>query len=333
MPSRERPIFVVGYQRSGTTLLQSLLGAHPRIAAPPETHFILRVAYFDDLFGDLSDDGNLRRALREAINAPLGILDECGFDEETLFEKARHGERTYAGLFSTLMDDYAERNGKVRWSDKTPSQRPDDIFSLFPDALIVHIMRDPRDVVASSLAAPWDKRSAVTIARDLAAFTLESIERGRRAGSAHYLQLRHEDLTRDPEATLRLVCAFVGEDYDPVMLDPSRRGAAVMRGANWQEGARQEIRPAVSNWREKLGYADRVRVQAYTRELLGPFGYPPPSAAVRALTPLARAETTLRYAIPRAFERQRRPKTPEKRYRAVQALMNSAVRNVQVLDE
>src|SRR3954453_12508316 len=107
-----RPIFVVGFQRSGTTLLQSLLGAHPRVAAPPEMHFILRVAYFGDLFGDLHDDGNLRRALHEALNPPLDMLAECGFDEDALFERARAGERGYAGLFTAIMDDYAERNGK-----------------------------------------------------------------------------------------------------------------------------------------------------------------------------------------------------------------------------
>src|SRR3954454_16973808 len=110
----ERPIFVVGFQRSGTTLLQGLLGAHQRIAAPPELHFILRVAYFADYFGDLADDGNLRRALHEALNPPVAILTECGFDEDALFERAAAGPRTYAGLFATLMDDYADRNGKPR---------------------------------------------------------------------------------------------------------------------------------------------------------------------------------------------------------------------------
>jgi Sulfotransferase family len=141
----QRPIFVVGYQRSGTTLLQSLLGAHPCIAAPPELHFILRVAYFADYFGDLADDDNLRRALGEALNPPVDILTECGFDEDALFERARSGERTYAGLFAAMLEDYTERNGKQRWAEKTPSQRPDDIYNLFPDALVVHIVRDPRD--------------------------------------------------------------------------------------------------------------------------------------------------------------------------------------------
>src|SRR4051794_19699469 len=210
----ESPIFVVGYQRSGTTLLQSLLGAHPRIAAPPELHFILRVAYFGDYFGDLPDDETLRRALQGALTPPVDILAECGFDEAALFARAAAGPRTYAGLFAAIMDEYAERNGKERWAEKTPSQRPDDIWNLFPDALVVHIVRDAREVVASSVDMPWERRRAAAIARDLRHFTLESVERGRRAGAGQYLQVRYEDLTRAPEAVLRLICTFVGEDYE-----------------------------------------------------------------------------------------------------------------------
>jgi hypothetical protein len=324
----ERPIFVVGYQRSGTTLLQSLLGAHRRIAAPPELHFILRVAYFADYFGDLADDDNLRRALREALNPPVDILSECGFDEDALFERTRSGLRTYAGLFAAIMDDYTERQGKERWAEKTPSQRPDDIYNLFPDALVVHILRDAREVVASSLEMPWERRSAAAIARDLRHFTLESIERGHRAGAGHYLQVRYEDLARDPEAVLRLICTFIGDDYDPGMLDSARRGQALMPSASWQAQAAQPIAPVASKWRAKLKPADRVRVQAIARDLLAPYGYAEPTMLVRCLMPPARAEVRVRSLVPSAVVRLRRPKTPEARYRAVHALMQSAADGV-----
>jgi LPS sulfotransferase NodH len=324
----EHPIFVVGFQRSGTTLLQSLLGAHPRIAAPPELHFILRVAYFRDYFGDLADDANLRRALREALNPPVDILSESGFDEGALFERAKAGPRTYTGLFAALMHDFADRHGKARWAEKTPSQRPDDIWNLFPDALVVHIVRDPREVVASSLETPWERRAAAAVARDLRHFTLESVERGRRAGPRQYLQVRYEDLVRDPEAVLRLICTFIGEDYDDGMLDPSRRGQALMPSASWQARAAQPIGPTPTKWHAKLKPADRVRVQAIIRDLLAPYGYAEPRKAVRALMPVARAEVRLRSLVPAAAARARRPKTPEERYRAVRALMQSAADGV-----
>jgi hypothetical protein len=175
---------------------------------------------------------------------------------------------------------------------------------------------------------PWERRSPAAIGVDLRAFTLESVERGRRAGAARYLQVRYEDLAREPEAVLRLVCAFIGEDYDPAMFDPARRGQALMPSAGWQAKAAQAIRPEPSKWRTRLGAADRVRVQAVVSDLLAPYGYAGPSPAVRRVMPLARAEVRLRSLVPALKARARRPATPEARYRAVRALMQSAADGV-----
>jgi Sulfotransferase family len=329
MPTGGPPIFVVGYQRSGTTLLQSLIGAHPHIAAPPELHFILRVAHLATVFGDLADDRNLRRALHEALNPPADLFADAGFDEDVIFESARAGPRTYAGLFDAILQDYADREGKPRWSEKTPSQRLGDIYGLFPDALAVHILRDPREIVASNLQMPWERRSAAVIARAVRSFTLGSIRRGRRAGPGQYMQVRYEDLTRDPESVLRQVCVFLGEEYDENMLDPARRGGAIFRVAEWQHRAAEPVAtPQSMNWPKVLSRVDRLRVQAFTSELLEPFGYNAPSRAARTLAPLARAQVALRYAIPDTYARMTRPKTPQQRYDAVQRLVSDGTQNL-----
>jgi hypothetical protein len=128
---------------------------------------------------------------------------------------------------------------------------------------------------------------------------------------------------------LRLICTFIGEDYDEGMLDPARRGQALMPSATWQAQAAQAIAPSASKWRDKLKPADRVRVQAIARDLLAPYGYAQPSKLVRTLSPLARTEVRLRSLVPAAVRRARDPKTPEARYRAVRALMQSAVDGVE----
>src|SRR4051812_27117886 len=97
-----------------------------------------------------------------------------------------------------------------------------------------------------------------------------------------------------------------------------------MPGAGWQQGATQAIAPAESKWRERLGYADRGRVQAITEDLLVPLGYQEPARGVRLLMPLARVDVALRSLIPDALERRRRPKTPAARYSTVQALTEAA---------
>jgi hypothetical protein len=271
------PIFVIGFQRSGTTLLQSLLGAHPRIAAPPETHYIARVAHLADYFGDLEDDRNLRRALHEALNPPVPLLAECGFDEDVLYARAAARPRTYASLLDTLMGDFAERHGKARWCEKTPTQPASWVFALFPDAQVVHIVRDPRDVVASSLEVPWTGLGTRRIAAAWRRFTLDNVRVGLEVGPSRFLQIRYEDLARDFEATLSLVCAFLGEGLTAEMLtNPERRLPTIASAASPWHGTVVEQRPAPTpgGYRKRLRADRRARVAATMGGLIPALGYP-----------------------------------------------------------
>lgn len=270
-----RPIFVVGYQRSGTTLLQALLGAHRRIAGPPETHYILRIARHFDWYGDLADDDNLRRALHDFLNPPIQNLAECGFDEEALAAQALAGPRTYRALLEVVMADFAARNGKARWCEKTPTQRARWVFELCDDAQVIHIVRDPRDVIASSLETPWTNSTADRIARAWRHFTLQNVTEGLRVGPSQFLQVRYEDLTREPEAVLRLICTFLGEEFDPGMLDePERRQATVASPARpWQSRALRAVEPGRRDWRTRLSRLDQARVAAVLDRDLTAFGY------------------------------------------------------------
>ena len=291
------PVFVVGFQRSGTTLLQALLGAHPTFAAPPETHFIFRIARLADYYGDLADDAKLRRALHDSLNPPAKLLDGCGFDEEVLLDRLRAGPRTYAALLDAILSDFAARHGKQRWCEKTPSQPADGVYGLFPDAQVVHIVRDPRDVAASALKTPWQHSRAYRVARAWRTFTLSNVRRGLAAGPSQFLQIRYEDLTRSPTATLQAVCAFLGEEFDPAMVtDVGARRATVTAAAAfpWQSRVLENIEPAIEGrWRGELTRRQRLEVNAVVWAEVGALGYEPARPAVvaagLALTAVPRA--------------------------------------------
>ena len=311
-----RPIFVVGYERSGTTLLQAMLGAHPNIAAPPELHYLLRIVELRDYYGDLADDDNLRRAVHDTVNPPLEMLAGCGFDEETLFDTARQADRSYRSLLQVIMDDFARRQGKPRWSEKTPGQTARAVLALCSDAQVVHIVRDPRDVVASALEAPWSSMPARLHAENWRAFVTDNERLGAEADPGTYLRVRYEDLIADAHAVLREVTAFLGEAFDSGMVDDlAGRSASVAAAATWQQSALEEVDPSrAGTWQRRLPRRARAQVVAITHRLIADLGYPPPGpidvVAGRLFNALARSSRDPSGAV---------EGTPADRYRAVQA--------------
>jgi hypothetical protein len=320
------PIFVVGFQRSGTTLLQSMLGAHPAIAAPPETYFVFRIAALRDYYGDLSDDDNLRRVLHDTIHPPLPLLAGLGLDEDRVFEVARTRSRAYATVLDVVMSEIARQWGKRRWSDKSPGQPAHAVLALFPHAQVVHIVRDPRDVIASSLETPWTSGSARQIARQWRRFTLACLRTGLESGPRRYLMVRYEDLTREPEVVLRGVCHFIGEEFHPEMLDAEQRrraGTVTADAAPWQTRALDEVTTdRQGRYARVLTRWQRASVASVVRGELAALGYEPArsrTVAVGAVVNAARAVEDLPGIVRRA--RLRRDFTPARHYEEVQRFL------------
>jgi hypothetical protein len=278
-----RPIFVVGFHRSGTTLLQALIGAHPRIAAPPEIGFFGRVFASRETWGDLADDAVLRRVIAAALDRET--LMEAGFDAERVYERARSGPRTYAGVLTAIMRDFADQRAKPRWCEKTPLQPAPWIWEQFPTAQLVHIVRDPRDSVASHSKLPWDVPDPVTLARKWRAFTEEAIRTGADRGPSSYVRIRYEDLARDPAAVLPQVFSFLGEEFDAgVVTDVERRRSTVMPVATgWLGKVLEPITPPTEGaWRDNLPRVAQLRIAPIVGPLLAGLGYPPPSSGEAA---------------------------------------------------
>lgn len=326
-PAASQPIFVVGYQRSGTTLLQSMLGAHPAIAAPPETYFVFRIANLRGYYGDLTIDANLRRVIHDTIHPTVPVLEELGLDEERLYRAAHGSARDYATVFDVVMSEIAHRWGKRRWSDKSPGQSVDAALALFPDARVVHIIRDPRDVVASSLETPWTPGSSRQIARSWRDFTTRCLRAGLRAGPRRYLAVRYEDLVGDPESLLRRICHFVGEDFDLAMLDPDERrraGTVVAVAAPWQARAVEPVTTErQGRHRQVLSRWQRASIAAAVQGQVAALGYEPDSTrtvAVGRVINAARAMEDLPDVYRRA--RLRRHFTPARHYEEVQRFLH-----------
>jgi sulfotransferase family protein len=277
--------FVVGMNRSGTTLLRMMLDAHPELTIPPETHFV------PDLIRAVRKDGAPEAALA-AMKAHREWEDFNFSDDEALAwlrESAGDPGESVRAFYRT----YAARQGKPRWGEKTPRyvSRMRQIQRALPEARFVHVIRDGRDVALSVL----DRTVRDIDAPHVAKRWMRKIEKARETAPdlTHYGEIRYEDLITDTEPTLRKVCELIDLEFDPVMLDYHERSSdrlsemaralpADDRYANLSVERRMATHEMttkppdsdrVSRWKRQMGEADRLAFEEVAGSMLDELGY------------------------------------------------------------
>lgn len=211
------PFFIVGPQRSGTTLLRLMLSSHPRIIVPPESHFVPDLINWEKKVGSLSIEKE--KVINWLINHKR--LDDFEFSKEDLYKLLfTLSPFTAKNIVTAIFELYTKRNNKVRWGDKTPRYRAfiPDLLELFPGAKFIFMLRDGRDTALSNYNVPFGPR----FLGDCAYLWKKSIAEAW-AGLAtvpkeNYLLLKYEELINNPENTLAQLCEFLGEKYYPQML-------------------------------------------------------------------------------------------------------------------
>src|SRR5262245_5446714 len=198
-----RPIFVGGLFRSGTSLFRAMLGQHPNIAAGLETY------WFDIDWNDLAGE-NARERFRR-----LAVYYER---DQARIERLALQSPDVGTFLTTLLDDDAYRRGKSRWAEKTPGNivHAARLFQLWPNATLIHIVRDPRDVLASLRRTK--KMDDPDFFADMWCKFLGGAEQAKQAppwGNGQFMEIRYEQLVADPQTAMRGVIAFIGEKWHP----------------------------------------------------------------------------------------------------------------------
>jgi sulfotransferase family protein len=265
------PIFVGGASRSGKTLVRWMLSSTPRIVVTSRTGMWPR---FYGRFGDLGRSDNFDRCV-DAMLARKQIA-ALTIDVDRLRRDFRRGPPTYARLFALVHEQYAERCGKSRWGDQTGliERFADEIASAYPGARVIHMIRDPRDRhVALRDSGP---HRALPVGESTASWLL-SAALARRNVQRHpstYKLVRYETLVTQLDATMRDVCAFIDEEFDPTMLtmDSARRYRA-------QREAAIDGRPIsaayVGQYRGSIGRRDLAFIQSVAHRQMIAFDYTP----------------------------------------------------------
>lgn len=269
-----RPIFIGGCPRSGTTLLGTVLGAHPECCPVPEAQFKV------EALSGLAPDADRARAWR-SLERVLRSHRFHGWKPavQRVDRDTRDSAGSYAELIGLLARAYADWAGKpeaTNWIDDTPSNKNffPTLFRLFPDARAIHIVRDGRAVASSVMKRDWGPNTVWTAALWWVGHLSFGLAAEQGLPDSRIRRIRYEDLVRRPAETLRELCGWLGLEYSDRMLD-SRHYTVDSRSATFNPLTRSAPRDdRAEAWRKELSARQVEIFEATSREMLAYLGYP-----------------------------------------------------------
>lgn len=260
----ENLIFIVGSPRSGTTYLRRLISSFPNIQSDRESHLFDHVGPFMELWHEYAIEADSKYS-------PLGLA--VYFSYEEFIEIVRQ-------LVSELMKPMIGRlkEGEV-FLEKSPSHalHLHTIHELLPMARIIHILRDPRDVVASLLAVSCNKGGwAPNRADQCAKVWCNHVNHVRRTAPSlppeNFFELRYETLVDNPTDSLRAIADFLGMDWSNESIDAAIKANSIeATRANFGEDS---IRRGGANyWRKDLTQWQKFQVWQVASSTMAAVGY------------------------------------------------------------
>lgn len=253
-------VFIGGCGRSGTTLFKEVMNRHTRCASGPET----------SLYGLPFSIDN--------IAVPWGI-------ERGHLEAMQHSSKNLIAFADTFAGEFLSQEGKARWIEKTPNtvRAVEKVLTWYPNGKFIHVIRDGRDVVCSLRHHPRERviRGRIVqmnpnnpVSKSAQRWVNDTMRGIAFRGHLRYMEVRYEDLVRDPEAGFRRVFEFIEEPFEPRVLDPDAV-APKRPGQNLNNaGASAPISArSVGRWKNDLSPSEQQDFVNIAGELLIALGY------------------------------------------------------------
>ena len=260
----EKPIFIVGHPRSGTTLLATIFGRHSLLSVTPETQFLIGK---NDLEALISND-DFEEILRSPRIADLQLSSEMAVK---IFNSLDGSLRS---VFYSILECYRLQNNGCRIVEKSPLHlwHVDTLLSWFPEAKILCIERNGYDVVTSLMRMPWSHRNIIQHSFDWRKSVFLARENAREY-SGKFKYLSYEALVSDPRKELQSLCEFCKIPWEEGLLAESKSAATIPEWERaWKakaSGKIESLKPKSSTMSKKDGFifqsicADALKISGY----------------------------------------------------------------------
>ena len=280
---RQDPIFIVGYPRSGTTLVQALIATQDRIVSFYETHFFSIVRRFIRVKND--------RLVMECIDRVVEkIRERLAFSknaEEHIKKLVQTTGLSVKMLFEIIVLDNLIARGddknlkEVRWMEKTPAHvlNLDIIFRFYPKAKVIYVMRDPEKAIISRRQSfSFNNEVSWPLERHIHQWleTVWTIEKFEKSHPGSVLIVKLEDIAGNTIAEMHKICGFLGITLNAGRLSRHKQiaGTLVYPWETWKDSAGKPVSStlALRKYRYLTG-PERAKLLAEAENELRKYGY------------------------------------------------------------
>ena len=278
MNSSKAPVFVLGSARSGTTLMYHLLLSSGGFAVyRTESHVFNLIV---PRFGDLSESENRRRLMKIWLRSHQFRVS--GLDAQQIEARIMAECRSGGDFLRIVMEEIARKQGVDRWAESTPEHLLylDQIKREFPNAKVIHIIRDGRDVALSYVKQgwthplPWDKRDELLVA---GMYWKWIVRKGRENGrqiAPDYMEIHFEDLLGHPQEVLAKVSRFIDHPLDYAKIQQSAIGSVSKPNTSFEPSSGANGFNPVGRWKDNFTPEELARFEMLVGDLLEELGYP-----------------------------------------------------------
>ncbi len=284
------PIFIVGYPRSGTTLLQRLLASQPGLYTFPETHYF---CVTEKIITWADNNENIPPGVLPDVYAKITEKMEVRFtiaEQESLQRQAANKKLSSKLLFETivihcLMNLYPSIKdlSSFRWIEKTPYHANflERIIAMYPNAQVLHILRHPVPAICSrKLKFPFNRETTIVELAHHWNYMLMKVERFKENYPHYIITLRYEDLIADTENQLKAVAGFLNIHLDLKAIDTMKqeRGQTdvpfILPAETWKkDDLKMDMCSSNDDYHDLISAVDIKAIEDLTMEKMSRYGY------------------------------------------------------------
>jgi len=269
------PFFIIGFERSGTTLLRLMMDNHPDISVPLDVSDLWKRYYLKlGDYNNLKDAEAVRKIVEDIINEERIKLWEKDISVDEIIQHINKYD--LPSVIKAFYESYAIKNGKRSWGSKDPINMLNIhlINNWFPNSKFIHIIRDARDC---ALSASELKYNSILSSAELWREYVEWVRKiGCILGSKRFYELKYEDLITCPEEEVRKLCEFLETSFSPNMLAYYKHVESSIPQSKRFWWRIIDKPPDASNkyrWKRSLPKSVRICIEKRAGSLLKELGY------------------------------------------------------------